>query len=364
VGLAIKRLLSQFDEQINISSIVYLSHNKERRIIMKQLIESTSRIGPRLVLLVLFLVGSLATNSTLTVRAAGIEINTFGDDTTTTCLGNLLQNGSFELSTTRSQNIRYWTEKPREGSIAQGSGYQADGSNGAFIGPRERLYQTVSAASGNAYTVTFWAGTHDSRQNETVSLEFLNSFDKVIGFQTVDINYDVDNDNNPPRVAQYSLQGTAPKHTVKVRVIARNDGRNTFKFDAACLNGTTSSPTPTPTNTPTNTPVPPTATPTNTPTNTAVPPTNTPTDTPTNTPVPPTNTPTDTPTNTPVLPTNTPTDTPTNTPVPPTNTPTDTPTNTPVPPTNTPTDTPTPTPTNTPSGGGGGGGGGGCLVVC
>jgi hypothetical protein len=316
---------------------------------MKQFIKSTSRISPRLFLFTLFLVGALVINGTLTARAAGIEVYTIGDDATTTCPGNLLQNGSFELSTTRSQNIRYWTEKPHEGSISQGGGYQADGSNGAFIGPRERLYQTASAAAGNTYMVTFWAGTHDPRQNETVSLEFLNRFDKVISSQTVDINYDVDNDNNPPRVTQYTLQGTAPKNTVKVRVIARNDGRNTFKFDAACLNGTTSSPTPTPTSTPTNTPVPPTATPTNTPTNTAVPPTATFT-----------NTPTDTPTYTP---TNTPTDTPTYTPVLPTNTPTDTPTNTPVPPTNTPTDTPTPTPTNTPSGGGGGGGGG-CLIVC
>ena len=245
------------------------------------------------------------------------------------CTNNLLQNGSFELPTISGQNIQYWIEKPYEGSISQGGGYQADGSNGAFIGPRERLYQDALATAGNTYLVTFWAGTHDPSQDETVKLEFLNASNNVIGSQSVNINYDVDNDNTAPRVTQYTLQGTAPNGTVKVRVIARNDGRNTFKFDAACLTGTQSSFTATPTNTP----VPLTATPSNTPTNTPVGPSSTPTNTPTNTPVPPTNTSTNTPTNTPVPYTSTPSNTPTNTPI---YTPTKTPTNT---------KTPTPTPT-------------------
>ena len=151
------------------------------------------------------------------------------------CTNNLLQNGSFELALVSGENIKYWVEKPSEGSIAQGSGYQADGVNGTFIGPDERLYQAVTATAGGTYKVTFWAGTHDPNQNETVSLEFLNSANAVIGSQSVNINYDVDNDNTAPRIAQYSLQGTAPNGTVKVRVIGRNDGNNTFKFDAACL---------------------------------------------------------------------------------------------------------------------------------
>jgi hypothetical protein len=193
------------------------------------------------------------------------------------------------------QNIPFWTEKPKEGSITLGSGYQADGSNGAFIGPNDQLYQAVNATPGNQYIVTFWAGTHDPHQNEKVNLEFLNSSNNVIARQSVDIDYDVDNDQTPPRVTQYTLQGTAPSGAVKVRVIAINKGLNTFKFDAACLTGT--GPIITPTNTPTNTPVGPTATPTNTPTNTPVAPTATPTNTPTNTPVAPTATPTNTPTN-------------------------------------------------------------------
>jgi hypothetical protein len=241
------------------------------------------------------------------------------------CTGNLLQNGSFELPLVPGQNIQYWIEKPYEGSISQGSGYQADGSNGAFIGRDERLYQAVSASAGNTYTVTFWAGTHDPSQDETVKLQFLDASNNVIGSQSVNINYDVDNDNTAPRVTQYTLQGTAPNGTVSVRVMARNDGRNTFKFDAACLTGTQSDPTPT--STPTETPVLPTSTPTNTPTET---------------PMIPTSTPTNTPTETPVLPTSTPTNTPTETLAPPTSTPTNTPTETPMPPTAT--DTPTPTP--------------------
>jgi hypothetical protein len=221
------------------------------------------------------------------------------------CESNLLQNGSFELPLVYGQNIQYWSEKPYEGSITQGGGYQADGSNGTFIGPRERLYQDASVTAGNIYTITFWAGTHDPHQDETVRLEFLNASNNVISSQSVSINYDVDNDNTAPRVTQYTLQGTAPADAVKVRVIARNDGRNTFKFDAACLTGAESDPTPT--YTPTNTPVIPTATATHTPTNTPETPSATPTNTPTDTPVAPSPTPTNTPTDTPEpTPTNTP----------------------------------------------------------
>jgi hypothetical protein len=238
------------------------------------------------------------------------------------CDANLLQNGSFEMPLVPGQNIPYWTEKPYEGSITLGSGYQADGLYGAFIGPNEQLYQAVNATPGNQYKVTFWAGTHDPHQNEKVNLEFLNSSNNVIAKQSVDIDYDVDNDHTPPRVTQYTLQGTAPSGAVKVRVIAINKGQNTFKFDAACLTGTK------PTDTHTNLSVLPTATPTNI-INTSVLPTATPTNTPINTPVVPAATPTNTPINTPVAPTATPTSIPINTPVVPTKTPTNTPTNKP-----------------------------------
>ncbi|MBC7876562.1 MAG: hypothetical protein H7Y59_05265 [Anaerolineales bacterium] len=186
------------------------------------------------------------------------------------CTGNLLQNPSFELPVLPGQNIQYWVEKPSEGSIAQGGGYQADGSNNAFIGPSEKLYQDASAAAGNTYTVTFWAGTHDPSQNETVMLEFLNSSNTVIGSQSASINYDVDTDYSAPRVTQYTLQGTAPAGTVKVRLIARNDGHNTFKFDGTCLTGTASAFTATPSKTPTKTAVA-SKTPTKTPTKTKTP---------------------------------------------------------------------------------------------
>jgi len=152
-----------------------------------------------------------------------------------TCADNLLQNGSFELPLVAGQNIPFWTEKPKEGRITRGSGYQADGTYGAFIGPGEQLYQAVNSSPANQYIFTFWAGTHDRRLNEKVSLEFLNASDSVIARQSIDIDYDVDNDHIAPRVKQYKLQGAAPNNTVRVRVIARNNGNNTFMFDAACL---------------------------------------------------------------------------------------------------------------------------------
>jgi hypothetical protein len=135
------------------------------------------------------------------------------------------------------QNIPYWQETPQEGSILQGSGYQADGQNNVFIGPHESLYQQVSAQAGETYTLTFWAGTHDPQENEAVSLVFVNRQGVSIarGLLNVPINYDVDNDLTPPFLMQYTLQGTVPANAVAVRVFVRNQGNNTLNFDAACL---------------------------------------------------------------------------------------------------------------------------------
>ena len=152
-----------------------------------------------------------------------------------TCPGNLLQNGSFELPLVSGQNIQFWAEQPNEGSVTQGTGYQADGLNGAFIGPGRRLYQDAAIVAGRAMSLTFWAGTHDPRQNETVLLQFLNASGAMLAQQTASIDYDVDDDNTPPRVTRYILQGNAPTSATKVRVLARNDGNNTFKLDAVCL---------------------------------------------------------------------------------------------------------------------------------
>ena len=135
------------------------------------------------------------------------------------------------------QNIPYWQETPQEGSIQQGSGYQVDGQNNAFIGPHESLYQQVSAQAGETYTLTFWAGTHDPQENEAVSLVFVNRQGVSIarGLLNVQIDYDVDNDLTPPFLMQYSLQGTVPANAVAVRLFVRNQGNNTLNFDAACL---------------------------------------------------------------------------------------------------------------------------------
>jgi len=153
------------------------------------------------------------------------------------CTGNLLQNWSFELPLISGQNIPYWFEAPQEGSILQGNGYPADGQNNAFVGPHESLYQQVSAQAGEAYTLTFWAGTHNPQENETVSLVFINSNGVQIarGLLTVKIDYDVDNDLTAPFLTQYTLQGTVPANAVAVRVLVRNQGNNTLNFDAACL---------------------------------------------------------------------------------------------------------------------------------
>ena len=153
------------------------------------------------------------------------------------CVSNLIQNWSFELPVVSGQNIQYWTEKPYEGSVVQGTGYQAEGKYTAFIGPSESLYQDVSVSVGQTYSLTFWSGTHDPIQNETIQLQFLNTAGTVIAAQTTNIDYDVDLHPNFPRLTRYTMQWVAPSGTVKARVRGQNDGNNTFKLDAVCLKG-------------------------------------------------------------------------------------------------------------------------------
>ena len=205
-----------------------------------------------------------------------------------TCSNNLLQNPGFEVALVAGQNIRFWTELPFEGSVLQGTGYQADGVNSAFIGPLTKLYQDVAATAGRTYTYTFWAGTHNPNQSEVMALQFLNASNAVIGQQVVNIDYDVDLDNTPPRITRYNMQMVAPAGSVKVRVIGQNSGNNIFKLDANCLmDGVTVVLPPTPTATKTVAPTPTqTKTPTVTPTKTVTPtPTQTKTATPTATPL-------------------------------------------------------------------------------
>ena len=99
------------------------------------------------------------------------------------------------------------------------------------------MYQQVSVQPGETYRLTFWAGTHNPKENETVSLVFINSRGAPVarGLLRVKIDYDVDNDLTPPFLMQYTLQGTVPANAVAVRVFVNNQGNNTLNFDAACL---------------------------------------------------------------------------------------------------------------------------------
>ena len=144
-------------------------------------------------------------------------------------------NGGFEQPYSGTEGVRNWIELPYEGVISQGGGYQAEGANGVFIGPSERMYQDVAVTAGQSYTLTFWAGTHDPAQNETVQLQYLNASGSVIGSSVINIDYDVDLDTTYPRVTQYSVTLAAPAGAVKARVLARNTGNNIFKLDAVCM---------------------------------------------------------------------------------------------------------------------------------
>ena len=151
------------------------------------------------------------------------------------CVNNKVLNGGFELAYSGTEGVRNWIELPNEGAISQGGGYQAEGATGAFIGPNERMYQDVAVTAGQTYTLTFWAGTHDPAQNETMQLQYLSASGSVIGSSVVNIDYDVDLDTTFPRVTQYSVTLIAPAGAVTARVLARNTGNNIFKLDAVCM---------------------------------------------------------------------------------------------------------------------------------
>ena len=170
--------------------------------------------------------------ATLTFTPTSTATNT---PAPTGCVGNLLQNGSFELPLVPGQNIPHWIEKPREGSIKQGFSFNMDGSNSALIGPYEQLYQSVNVVIGNMYVLNFRASDFDLRRRATVSLEFLNARNRVIASRSAAIEF-----RFLPFLRQYQLKLVAPHGADRVQVIASNNGYSLLRFDAACLTSTTS----------------------------------------------------------------------------------------------------------------------------
>jgi len=143
--------------------------------------------------------------------------------------GNLLTNGSFESGTTG------WSATG--GSVTTGTGYVACGSKNGFNnsnGKTSTVYQDVTIPAGTTVTFTGFAGTHTPGLScsPKLSLVFRSSSGAVLLQKDVTVTHDVDANYN--QLAYYTITGTAPAGTAKVRVQSYVTC-NYIKMDAFCL---------------------------------------------------------------------------------------------------------------------------------
>jgi hypothetical protein len=146
--------------------------------------------------------------------------------------GNLLTNGNFESGTTG------WTAVG--GTVTTGTGFIACGGKNGFNNASSKasiVYQDVTIAAGTTVTFSGFAGTHTPGLSCTpkLSLIFRNAAGTVLGQTDVAITQDVD--VNFGQLAYYTITGTAPVGTAKVR-IQSSIGCNYVKMDAFCLRTT------------------------------------------------------------------------------------------------------------------------------
>jgi hypothetical protein len=186
------------------------------------------------------------------------------------CLGNLLQNASFEQHTAATNSIgdpipAAWVlESGENGATTAFS--PPDGSWIGYVwgiasGNPGLMTQQVSAVAGITYNLTFFSGSHDPAQGPTIEIRFYDAANAEIGspaIHDITTNIDVTGAVGGP----FQLSATAPAGVSYLKVIFRDPSATHAgaKGDAMCLT-TFATPTPTSTATPTTTPTP-TATPT------------------------------------------------------------------------------------------------------
>ncbi|MFN8303096.1 MAG: hypothetical protein U0U46_11425 [Saprospiraceae bacterium] len=172
--------------------------------------------------------------------------------TPTSCTGNLIQNPSYETG-----DFTGWTITPGYGpgnddvllnstppgpfTNVQGLYYGviiSDNMNNPNV-----LYQDVAATPGTVANLSVYAAVHNPANNSEIKLQFLNASNTVLGESVAQVDEDVDISGS---FQLYSLSGTAPAGTTKIRVVAStsantySNGGPSFKTDAWCLTLTSS----------------------------------------------------------------------------------------------------------------------------
>lgn len=148
---------------------------------------------------------------------------------------NLLVNPSFENGNTG------WTASG--GTLTTGTGYMACGTKNGFnntgtAGTISKVYQDITLGAGATFVFSAFSGIHQPGLtcSPMLSVIFLNASNGVISQQNVAVTQNVTATNG--QLAQYSITGTTPAGTVKVRVQASTTC-NTMKLDAFCFTAQT-----------------------------------------------------------------------------------------------------------------------------
>ena len=146
-----------------------------------------------------------------------------------TCPNNLITNPSFE------GNVSGWSMSP-SGTFTWGTGFQQCGSNNAFLnatGGAANFWQQVNgASSGTAYTLTFYAGTHEPSLTHQVRIRFYSSANAILQTNSKEIDFDVDGAGGALQL--YTINATAPANAAYLRVEGTASG-DYIKIDQVCL---------------------------------------------------------------------------------------------------------------------------------
>ena len=165
-----------------------------------------------------------------------------------TCLGNLLQNPSFEAAS-GSNSIG---DKIPSSWIHSGGGELGvttafsppDGIYVGYVWTRPSgtpaiMYQQLSAVPGAPYRFTFYSGTHNPAANPTIAVRFYNSSGVEVGTPAIH-TITTDIDNFPNKLGgPYTLNATAPSNAANLRVIftdpSSSGSGGGAKGDSLCL---------------------------------------------------------------------------------------------------------------------------------
>ena len=152
------------------------------------------------------------------------------------CENSLISSGSFERC------MSGWSLGSTTG-YNYDSNYNMHGTYNFFIVPYPysntyaSLSQTVAATPGDAYSLTFYAGVHNTVHDQEVALQFLDASGSVLDQSIAAINHDVSGNY---QLQAYNLSGIAPLGTSAVKVLGSVQKASGYsyaylKLDGVCL---------------------------------------------------------------------------------------------------------------------------------